>query len=86
PERPDVRLERVRHEPERPKVGEAVRTVATLRNLGAAPASLRVVLVLDGLAVVEEQVEVDGRGSRTLVLPWTASTGRNKVALQVYPA
>lgn len=86
PKARDIRLAAVRHDPPDPLPGGTVTTTATIHNDGAGPAGLRIVLLLDGHPVVEERVEVAGRSTREVGLPWTAGAGKNQVKVQVFLA
>jgi hypothetical protein len=86
PKARDIRLAGVRHDPPDPLPGGTVTTTATIHNDGNAPAALRVVLLVDGKAVVEERIEVAARTTREAGLPWTAGAGKNQVKVQVFLA
>ncbi|HEX2066380.1 MAG TPA: hypothetical protein VHI93_06155, partial [Candidatus Thermoplasmatota archaeon] len=86
PKARDIRLAAVRHEPPDPLPGGTVITTATVHNDGGSPASLRIVLVLDNVPVVEELVEVGPRSTREVALPWAAGAGKNQVKVQVFLA
>lgn len=86
PKASDIQLASVRHEPIHPLPGGTVTTNATVRNDGPTAAPLRVVLQVDGNAILEERVEVPARGERIVILPWKAGVGKNQVKVQVFLA
>jgi hypothetical protein len=86
PKARDIRLAAVKHEPPDPLPGGTVTTTATIHNVGALLAPLRIVLRVDGNAVVEQRIEVAPRSTRDVALPWTAGAGKNQVKVQVFLA
>ncbi len=81
-----IQLAGVRHEPSQPRPGETVTTTATVRNGGAAPAPLRVALVVDGQVRGERRIEVPARSAVDVPLQWVAGAGANQVKVQVFLA
>jgi hypothetical protein len=81
-----VHLVNIQHDPARPVAGGTVLTTATLQNDGATSAHMRVVLMLDGKAVKEENIEIPAAGSRQVRLPWTATNGPTRVKVQAFLA
>jgi hypothetical protein len=81
-----IRIEEVRHTPREPEAGQAVATEVILRNDGAASATLRIALSVDGKAAAERTVQVPSRATKAVELPWTAGAGDNRVRIQAFPA
>ena len=53
--------------------GEVVRLEVTVRNDGTAPGSARLRLLVDGLPLLDEAVDLGANGSVTLAANWTAN-------------
>lgn len=81
-----ITISGVEHVPERPDEGDAVTTTAHITNISEEPWHLDVSLLVDDRTVDEQRVDLAPGEERHVAFVWRASSGSNKVRLQVLQA